>query len=175
MSDTLITTPEEAALERRAMFRWTGIIVGLLGIHMTLCLLAVYATSGDDSLAIEPSYHQRALDWDASRQALVNSEALGWKANFNIDKTPDAFGRRAIEITLTDDQGEPITGATATAVVFHHAHAANAADVSLVEAGEGTGVYMTTHTMPPAGLWELRLKVERGDDMFLATEIHKLH
>lgn len=173
MSDAQIT-PEDAVLERRAMFRWTGIIVGLLGIHMTLCLLAVYATSGSDSLAIEPSYHQRSLDWDSSRQALRDSAALGWKAVLDIDKTPDAFGRRAIEVILTDIQAEPITGATVTAVVFHHAHASNAAEVSLVEAGAGTGVYATTHTMPPAGLWELRLTVERGQDVFLATEIHKL-
>lgn len=173
MSNAQITS-EEAALERRAMFRWTGIIVGLLGLHMTLCLLAVYATSGTDSLAVEPGYHQQSLNWDASRQALRDSAALGWSCQVEIDKTPDAFGRRAIEVTLTENQGEPIAGATVTAVVFHHAHAGNAADIAMVEAGTGTGVYATTHMMPPAGLWELRLTVERGEDVFLATEIHKL-
>lgn len=168
---TINLSADEAASERRSMFLWTGVIVGLLGIHITMCMLAVFAIAGDDSLAIEPSYHQQALDWDASRQALRDSAALGWKAELNVNDTPDSLGRRAIQLVVTDEQGQPISGAQAKALVFHHAHANKTAELELAEAGEGTGVYTTTQLMPQAGLWELRFTVKKGEDVFLNSEV----
>lgn len=157
------------------MILWTAIIVGLLGIHITMCMLAVFAISGDESLAIEPSYHRQALDWDTSRQALRDSAALGWEAALDVNDTPDAFGRRAIQIAVTDEQGQPIVGANARALVFHHAHGNDTAELELTEAGAGTGVYTTTHMMPQPGLWELRFTFKQGEDTFLNTEVLELH
>jgi len=85
------------------------------------------------------------------------------------------IGRRAIEVALTDAQGQPLSGAKVTATVFHHAHASKVLQVELTEAGPGTGIYVATRVMQQAGLWELRLTALRGKDTFLTTEVHELH
>jgi len=173
-TDALSQPPDDAVLERRAMLRWTAIIVGLLGLHVTFCLVVIFVVLGDESVAIVPGYHQQALDWDASRQALRDSASLGWKVTSRIDDTSDTFGRRAIEVALIDEHGQPLSGATVSVLVFHHAHASDTQQTELTEAGPGTGVYVATLTMQQAGLWELRLTASRGTDTFLTTSVHDL-
>ncbi len=156
------------------MLRWSAIIVGLLGLHITFCLVVIFTVVSDDSVAIVPGYHQQSLDWDAHRAALNDSASLRWQVTSRIDDTPDPFGRRAIEFALLDDQGRPLSDAMVSVLVFHHAHAAAVQQVELIEAGPGTGVYVATLSMQQTGLWEMRLTASRGKDTFLTTNVYEL-
>jgi len=147
---------------------WPAFVVGILSVSLTVCAITVVAATSDPSYAVESDYYEKAISWDESARLRAESEALGWSAVVAVTE-PEA-GARALEVRLCLADGSPADGAAIRALAFHHARRGEAREIELEPVGGGGGgVYRGALGPGRAGLWQVRLRAERGPDLFLLT------
>jgi nitrogen fixation protein FixH len=150
---------------------WPVFIVALLlgGVGANIGLMLV--ATRDASFAVEPDYYQKALHWDETMAQEARNEALGWTATVSFERAA-----RPGEVTLTarvnDRAGRAIEGARVAVETFHSARARRVLTAAL---GPGApGQYSAALPLDRPGLWEVRLRVERGGQVFTRTLLQDL-
>lgn len=153
-----------------ARWTWPLIIVGLLGLQITLCVIgACLAERHASGGIIVPDYYQKALNWDTHMAAVRASESLGWTHRLQISPlAPGAaadHANRIVTITLTDHNGRPVDDAS----VQIHAYADAQADrrLQFPLARVAPGRYTAAAPMQREGLWHIDLDVHRGRDRYI--------
>ena len=81
----------------------------------------------------------------------------------------DARGRKTVTVHLADRAGAPIEGAQVAVEAFHNARASRILSAALSPAGPE---YAAVMPLDRPGLWEFRLRVTRGREVFVATLTH---
>jgi nitrogen fixation protein FixH len=150
--------------------RWPVAIVGIIVLHVAAMVTVILIATRDRSFAVEPNHYQKALAWDAFSARARASEALGWKIVSRTDAALDRAGMRGLQLSITDRNDKPLTGARVAVLAFPHARGEERIRVDLVE-GEA-GHYQAHAAMARTGLWELRVVAERGGDSFSSTILH---
>lgn len=151
-----------------AAWFWPALVIALLSGQVLLILIMAYVAVSDQSFAVEPDYYQQALHWDAMQaQARVNV-ALNWQVQIDVGSQADLFRNRDFRCTITDRTGQPVDGASVQLTAFPHARGSQRSRLDLDP--QGLGRYGTRLHMPRAGLWEFRLAVTRGEDVFTVVE-----
>lgn len=108
---------------RRAAWRWGTFVVGLLGLQVVGGMMALMLATGDESVAVVPDYHQKALHWDDEIALRTASRGLGWICVMSqIDEPSAAAGLR---IVLADRHTKPIDLAFGELQIYRHSRAAN--------------------------------------------------
>jgi nitrogen fixation protein FixH len=142
---------------------WPWLLGGLLlfgvGVNVGFLLVA----TGDPSFAVEEDYYGRALRWDETTREAARNAALGWRVE--VDPAPSAKGPGWTDLALrvVDRDGAPVKGAIVSLEAFHHARAGDRLRADLAADGDR---YAATLPLRRAGLWELRVRVERGAETF---------
>jgi len=155
----------------RRGWQWPLIVVALLvggaGANVGLMLVA----ASDASFAVEPDYYQKALHWDETMAQQARSAALGWSvvATFEPAARP---GEVKLTARVTDRAGDPIEGARVAVETFHSARARHVLTAAL--GPEAAGRYSATLPLDRPGVWEVRLRVERGSQVFTRTLVQDL-
>jgi len=150
---------------------WPLIIIALLvgGAGANIGLLVV--ATGDASFAVEPNYYQKALRWDETMAQEARNAALAWSVTVALDGASGP-GQTRVTARVTDRAGNPVQGARVAVEVFHSARASQVLAATL--APESPGRYSAPLPLNRSGLWELRLRVERGDQLFTQTLVQDL-
>ncbi len=152
---------------------WPVIVVSLLAGQMVLLLTTVLLATHDSTFAVEPNYYQQGLHWnDAAAQARAN-ERLGWTVTISLSDSVATNGDREIEIALLNIDGAPLDGAQIELAAFSHARASERATVSL--AARGGGKYAAPFTFRHKGVWEFRVTVTRGPEIFTHREVRDVY
>ena len=165
------TERRDAPRRRQRGWQWPLIVVALLvggaGANVGLMLVA----AGDKSFAVEPDYYQKALHWDETMAQAARNAALGWSvaAAFEPAGRP---GQVTLSARLIDGEGHAIEGARVAVETFHSARAGHV--VTAVLGPEGAGRYQATLPLGRPGMWEIRFRVERGDQVFTSTLVRDL-
>jgi nitrogen fixation protein FixH len=150
----------------RAQVTWIGIVVGLLLMSVvTQGVLIVLATT-DPSFAVEPDYDAKAARWDDHQRQERENARLGWTVDLG---TKAASVPGAVDVTLTafGTYGKPLRDATVDVEAFHNARASEVLRARLEPAGDG--VYAARLPMRRSGVWEFRLTITRGGDIYTET------
>jgi nitrogen fixation protein FixH len=142
---------------------WAFVPVGLLTALLSIQGVMVAFAVSDPSFAIEPSYYQKASNWDRHQRELGASQALGWRANIRVGATQPG-GDREVIIELLDSAARPVRGVRLEAVYFHNARAALRAQRELK--ASATGTFSAALPLHRAGLWVFQLQGTRGADHF---------
>lgn len=135
---------------------WPLMVVGLLVGNVGICVFTIISATGDPGMAVEPDYYQKAMDWDERAAERRAAEKLGWIVHVG----PGAGENPGMVIRVFDASGEPITGASVHAAVFHRARSGDADQIDLAETAPG--VYAGGQTLDRSGLWEVRMTIERA-------------
>jgi len=150
---------------RKGVPRWGLVVVGLLCAHVSGMILAVRIATGDPTFTSVPDYYQRAVAWDDQAAAQRASDALGWQA----EVTSSALGDRLV-VVVRDAHGAPVDGLVGVVSAYHHARTRDVYDAPLTARGDGT--YFAAIGVGAPGAWQVALRAERGDEVFvLATEV----
>lgn len=160
-------TADDDLAERRAGWRWGGLIVGLLASQILIGFVAVWLAVGDPAWAVVPHYREKALHWNEWEQLQEASRHLGWEADLVIHAPANALGERQVEVALRDDEGRPIPGAAVQLELYHHARGADVLVSRPVESPSSPGLYVATVPARRPGLWEWRLDVHQGKSRFV--------
>jgi nitrogen fixation protein FixH len=145
-------------------------LVALLAASAGANIALVIITSRDTSFAVEPNYYAKALAWDQTMAQQSRNDALGWSLGLRIDPG-DARGGKTVTVHLADRAGAPIAGAQVAVEAFHNARASRILSAALSPAGPE---YAAVMPLDRPGLWEFRLRVTRGREVFVATLTHDL-
>lgn len=155
------------AKTRRRVPRTLWLVFGLLGMNFAIVGTTITLATRDMHFAVEPDYYQRAVDWDVSQAEIARSEALGWRVTVSAAEARSAAGMRTLTVRIVDARGDALEGAVVDGIAFHHGDASRRAAVTLLE--RGPGVYQGEVGLLDAGLHEVRLVVQRGEERFVAS------
>jgi hypothetical protein len=156
------------------------ILVLLLG-SMSVWIGTAVVAINDPSMSVLPDYHQQALRWDEVQRERAASDRLGWEVRLGLEPqgSREAFSGvlskppgRPISmafVTLLDRAGLPVSGASGTLRYYPHARVKRVDQVDLFE--QSPGVYRVPLTMDASGLWQWDLKIQRGDQRFVWSQI----
>jgi nitrogen fixation protein FixH len=166
-------TERSGGLCRRGQqgWHWPVIVVALLMVGVGANVGLMLVAAGDASFAVEPDYYQKALRWDETMAQETRNAALGWSvvAAFEPAARP---GEVKLTARVNDRMGRAIEGARVLVETFHSARASHVLAAALVP--EAAGRYAATLPLGRPGIWEVRLRVERGDQVFTRTLVQDL-
>jgi len=145
---------------------WPVAIVALLVGGAAANIAFMIVANRDATFAVEPDYYRKAVDWDRTMAQEARNVDLGWQVSMRLE--PVDGGRARLVARVADRDGRPVTGAAVVVEAFPSARARDIASFTLAPAGpDGTYAVMLTRARP--GLWELRLRVTRGEQVFTRT------
>ena len=145
---------------------WPIGVVAILAATVGLNIYVYHVANDDDpSLAIEPNYYQKAIDWDSTMAQMRQNAALGWHVAPQLSAFTMHDGAR-LRVTVTDATGAAIPDATVAVAAFFNARAADVFDSTM---HRDSTAYATTIPVKFAGVWELRFDVRRGAQRFTST------
>lgn len=153
---------------RRVLF-FPALVVGLLSMHIALCLWGVYLATSSQTFAVENDYYNKALHWDDNQAAERASLNLGWHAGIDISATADLQHERQVVLTLTDRNNAPLCGASVDLIYYHRARATDVSNATLRDLGEGH--YAAALPLSRPGIWNIHLAITHGKDRFLAHQL----
>ena len=163
---------ELKAANRRAAWRWGSLIVGLLGLQVAGGIYAIILASGDDSVAVVPDYHQKALQWDEEMAVRRASDALGWTCDVQAVPTDDRE-TAGLVATLKDNRGGRVNVRTGTLRWYQHIRANDVAELALPD-GELT-IMRLDDCFDANGLWEVLLDItDHSGNRFVHTVTVKI-
>jgi nitrogen fixation protein FixH len=142
---------------------WPAGLAALLvaGVGANVAFMVV--ATRDPSFAVEPDYYRKALAWDEAMAQEARNEALGW--GVSVAAMPGGRrGHLTLQAAVTDRAGAAVAGAAVSVEAMHGARASRIVAAALAE--QAPGRYAAELPLGRAGLWELRLRVVRGDDVY---------
>ncbi len=147
-------------------WQWPVIIVALLvaGVGANIGLMVV--ATHDASFAVEPDYYEKALRWNETMAQEQRNAALGWSVAIDFEGMPRP-GQVKLTARIVDRAGHAVEGADVGVAAFHSARARQIITAALQP--ESSGRYSAALPLDRPGLWELRVRVERGEQVFTAT------
>ncbi len=152
---------------------WPYLIAGALALHVVVSLVVVFFATSDASYAVEEDYYQKAIDWDQKRAQDRTNASLGWRFEFEVLPPEQPGDQPRLEVTLRNEAGDPLTGATVTVEAFHNSRSDDILRASLLEIDE-PGVYRATLPMQHNGLWEVRFVTECNGQRLTHSETRHL-
>ena len=145
---------------------WPVAIVALLVGGAAANIAFMIVANRDATFAVEPDYYRKAVDWDRTMAQEARNVELGWQVSARLE--PVDGGRARLVARVADRDGHPVSDAAVVVEAFPSARARDIASFALAPAGpDGTYAVMLTRARP--GLWELRLRATRGEQVFTRT------
>lgn len=145
---------------------WPALIVGLLVAGAGANLWLMFVATRDASFAVEHNYYEKALRWDETMAQEARNARLGWSVAVQLERAISPRGAR-IRARILDHDGAPVEGARVDLEAFASARASRVFTATLTP--ESAGAYGARLPFDHPGLWELRVRVERGDQVFTRT------
>ena len=160
------TTPsKDAPPSPLAVYFWPGLVVTLLGGHALFCLFVVVLATSDPSVAVEPDYYQKAVDWEETQKLRLASRRLGWSTDLTVGNDTDFQGNRELAVRIRDKEGVAVEGLMVELMCYHRARANDRRTMLLSE--NEPGQYVGKLPIRREGFYEFRLVANRDDLNFL--------
>jgi nitrogen fixation protein FixH len=148
---------------RPRAWRWPLAIVALLVAGAAANIGLMVVASGDASFAVEPDYYKKAVDWDRAMAQEAANAALGWTVSATFERGVEP-GQTRLVARVVDGAGAAVSGARVAVQAFASARAGQVFSASLEP--ESAGLYGGALPSTRPGLWEIRVRVHRGDQVF---------
>lgn len=172
MTEPNATKESKASQEAFAQMMWGSIIVGFFVVQFIMWGIALFITHNDPSHKVIADYEQRAVNWDAHRQELLDSEQLGWTAKIEVAEEATLEGFRKVTVVITDRDQQPVAVDHLALTFFHRARAAEQQD--LVLESLAPTVWQGTAKMKRSGVWQFSGTADKDDQHFIIDQRQEL-
>lgn len=146
---------------------WPLAVAGILGLTVAGNIWLIRIANADPSFAVEENYYQRGVKWDDEMAQRARNTELGWRLLATLSPIQAGHGAD-LHVALSDSSIVPIDHASVVVRAVHVARARDPVEVTL--RASAPGEYRAVVPIERAGLWELRIDVNRGADRFTALE-----
>lgn len=143
--------------------RWPMMIFALIGLNMSIVAITIYAATSDPSVASEPDYYAKAVDFNQTIRQRETNARLGWSARPSIHVDNQ---RSLLSVTAADADGLPIANAAVSVVCFPTLRSKDRQVLALTPIADNTGVYSAPFRLDRPGLWNFRISVTREGSIF---------
>lgn len=135
----------------------------LLGLSFAGWGVMISAATADPSFSVEPGYYRKAANFEQELAARAKARELGLRAVVvQFHRVPS--GQLLLEIALTDRTGAPLTDVGLELEALANLRGAETRAGTSTTDQRGRAVWRLASGAP--GLWELRLRGRRGQDVF---------
>jgi nitrogen fixation protein FixH len=146
---------------------WPLIIVALLAVPVVAGGYLAWMATHDPTFAIESDYYRKAVAWDQTMAQEQANAQLGWQTA--VTATPQ--GQQVdVAVQLHDKAGLSVADAKLHVDGFFLARSKTTESADARIGADGR--YHVLLNLPHGGLHELRVRAERGQQIFTAT--HRL-
>lgn len=164
---------ELKAANRRAAWTWGSFVVGLLGLQVAGGVYSVILASSDDSVAVVPDYHEKALKWDEEIAIRRASDELGWSCDIQAVPVSADQAATGLVAILKDQEGKLIDVQNGTLRWYQHVRANDVAELS-IPSGRLTTIRLDD-CFDANGLWDVLIDVtDRSGNRFVHTVTIKI-
>jgi nitrogen fixation protein FixH len=152
-----------AAIRQRwipAIFVFAFLVI--VGVNTVLIVAASKTFSG---LVVANPY-QKGIEYSANLRDLDAQRRLNWQHRISV--APAGDDAISLRVQWTDAAGLALSGLTVTAMLDRPVEKIE--PVAVVLQDRGGGIYGASLQLPRAGIWDLRIRAERGDQHMLAAD-----
>ena len=165
-----IVVPASTGMAARFIARglhWPVFIVALLAVPVVAGGYLAWMATHDPTFAIESDYYRKAVAWDQTMAQEHANAALGWQTA--VTATPQGQ-QLDVAVQLRDTAAVGVADAKVHVEGFFLARSKDAQEADAKLGSDGR--YHALLNLPHGGLHELRVRAERGQQIFTAT--HRL-
>lgn len=138
---------------------WILLVAVVLAVNIGMISMAFITNPG----LVEEGYYEKGRDHEANyRQRMEARLALGWQGELIMPEELVANAPMEVAFQLVDNEQAPLLGAEVAMTAYRPSD--NSADFNLALVETAPGIYKNTLTLPLEGVWELHVRVNRGED-----------
>ncbi|MBS0195169.1 MAG: FixH family protein [Planctomycetes bacterium] len=130
--------------------KWRFVPVVFIGANMLIVAITVYFANADGGYIVEPSYDEKAQNFEQTIRRDAASRALEWKLDLS-----ESAG--VVQVDLRNSAGNVIDGVKLQAIAFHNAHAASRQTLQFAPTAE-PGKFTAKLADFREGLWTFRVE-----------------
>jgi nitrogen fixation protein FixH len=160
-------TPREAGAPRSFFKRglhWPVLVAIVFLSNIALATWVIVKANSDPSFAVEDDYYEKALNWNDEIDQRERNAELGWTVTVEGQPRIAGGGWCDLRLRIVDRDGAPISGAQ---VKMEAMPVARGDDKHLVALDEVLpGSYVARLENARFGRWQLRVHIDRGEDVF---------
>jgi nitrogen fixation protein FixH len=154
-----ISQDNKNAMRNPWVLGWLGLLITVVGVNIAFIVTAFKTNPG----LVEESYYEKGRDVEKNFQKKLEARnRLGWDIRL---QTPEEIilGKPTFyTVNIVDRVGMPLQDATVTLQAYRPSDAS--ADSLTTMKNIATGVYQARIALPLKGIWDLKVKVNRGED-----------
>ncbi|MFN7020151.1 MAG: FixH family protein [Phycisphaerales bacterium] len=143
---------------------WLLLPAGLLALNVVIVGVTVTLAVGDKSVATEPDYYRKAVNFDDEARLREESRRLGWKAEVTLGVEG---GTQRLVVRLNDASGAPVEGAAVRVEAFAHVRSGDRQRLAMKGVEGEPGAYAGAVGVDRGGLWRVNVSAERGEERFV--------
>lgn len=138
---------------------WIGLVVVVLGVNLTMVVLAVATNPG----LVNDNFYERGQDYE---KTLMSRRARdpGWVLSADFPSEIKAGELTWLRIFLVDKAGQPVSPEGVT--FFAYRPSDRTKDFSQPMVAEAKGRYAAQVSFPLYGVWDTLVAVEQGGDEY---------
>ena len=138
---------------------WFGVVAVFLGVN---AIFIVFAVTSNPGLVVEDYYEQGRLYEKNAIKRLAAYKNLQWESKLEIPEAITLNKPDTYRFSAVDSRGLPINDADVQLVAYRPSDAD--ADFSTTLQPIAPGLYQASLSFPLPGVWDLNVKVQRGED-----------
>lgn len=154
-----ISQDNKSAMRNPWVLGWLALLITVLGVNIAFIVTAFKTTPG----LVEESYYEKGRDHEKNFQKKLEARnRLGWDIRL---QTPEEIilGKESYYSTnIVDSVGMPLQDAVVTLQAYRPSD--SSADIRTEMQNIATGVYQTPLNLHLKGIWDIKIKVRRGED-----------
>lgn len=136
---------------------------GIIGIFLSVnAIFIVFAITSNPGLVTEDYYEQGRLYEKNAIKRFAEQNRLRWESKLEV---PDAISLNTpgtYRFSAVDSRGLPIRNADVKIIAYRPSDAT--ADFTTTLKSIGPGLYQASLSFPLPGVWDLNIKIQRGED-----------
>lgn len=138
---------------------WVGLVVVVLGVNLTMVVLAVATNPG----LVNDNYYERGQHYERTMMSRLSRDP-GWTLTADVPAEIKRDEPTTIRVFLVDKAGQPVTPEGVTFHAYRPADKSMDFSASMVE--EGKGRFAARLSFPLHGVWDALIAVQQGDDEY---------
>lgn len=154
-----ISQDNKSALRNPWVLGWLTLLVTVLGVNIAFIVTAFKTSPG----LVEEGYYEKGRDHEKNFQKKIEARnRLGWDISLQTPEEITLGSQSVYSINIVDKVGMPLRGAMVSLQAYRPSDAS--ADIQTEMQSIADGVYQTSINLPLKGIWDLRVKVQHGED-----------
>lgn len=138
---------------------WVGLVVVVLGVNLTMVVLAVATNPG----LVNDNFYERGQDYEKTLMSRLARDP-GWTLSADFPSDIKVSEPTWLRVFLVDKAGQPVSPEAVT--FFAYRPSDKAMDFSRPMVEEAKGRYAAQVTFPLFGAWDTLVAVEQGGDEY---------